>query len=262
MHSAFSRDSEVSAPARGALGASLFVYTGVFAAAQILVATGSPVLGAAIAAILVLVLANHSIHARRPSDQAAYAGLALVPLVVLVRQVLAVGIGTPEPEHVVWAVTLVLAASLAMRRLGGSSTQPRTLAGDWSAGAVIVVSGPAFGLGAYAVAFSAAGTDSIAISQEAAALLLVSVAAEEVLFRGAVQRALTRAAGQRGMALTVLLFVLAYLNFEPHGYAAVVAAAGTAFSLAVASNAPLIAVVGARVLMTVTIISLLPRLPT
>jgi hypothetical protein len=39
----------------------------------------------------------------------------------------------------------------------------------------------------------------------------------------------------------------------------VVAATGAVFSLAVGWNAPLIAIVGARVLFTVTLVSLLPR---
>lgn len=258
----FSRDRAGSAPIRASLGASLFTYAGALAAAQILLTIGKAGLGAAIAATLVLVLVNHSIHAHDGDARTAYACLALVSVVVLVRHALAVGLTAREPQHVVWVVALILAASLALRRVGRRPKQPRTLVGDWSIGAVLVLGGPALGVGAYAVAFSAAEAAAPAISLTAAALVVFAVIGEELLFRGALQRALMRAAGNRGVAFTILLFALTYLDVEPHGYAAVIASTGALFSLAVAWNAPLIAIVGARVLLTLTLLSLLPRLAT
>ena len=223
---------------------------------------GKPGLGAVTAATLVLVLVNHSVRAHDGDARTAYACLALVPVVVLVRHVLAVDLTAGEPEHVVWVVTLVLAAFLALRRVGRRPKEPLIPAGDWSIGAVLVLAGPALGVGAYAVAFHAAEAAAPAISLTSAALVVFAVIGEELLFRGALQRALMRAAGQRGVAFTIILFALAYLDVEPHGYAAVVAGTGAVFSVAVAWNAPLSAIVAARVLLTITMLSLLPRLPT
>jgi membrane protease YdiL (CAAX protease family) len=257
----------LEAPARAEPGTTVAVplvgYGLAFAAAQAAASHGEVLLGSGICAALALILPSHAVRAHHRGDAAAgiaYACLGLVPALVLVRHVLDVGAGATTGQHLLWAAVAALAAGLALLAAGGTDHRAFTR-GDWRVGAPAIVLAPAVGLATYGIARAGAETVFAAVTPIALLLIAVAVGAEELLFRGSLQRTLTRAAGRAaGTTLTILFFTLAYLDVTPHGYAGAVGAAGVLLSLAVAAAAPLVAVVAARIVVTVTALSLWPHL--
>jgi hypothetical protein len=244
---------------------TLVGYGFAFGAAQLLAASGKLLLGATLTAALAVVLSNHSVRAHHRGHHAAgdvYACLTLVPVLVLVRHVLEVGVGAPSIQHVLWAFVATLAAAAgATAGIDPAARGMRVISGNRRGGVAVILVGPLLGLVAYAAAQAAAEGASAALTAPEAMLIVVAVSAEGFLFHGPLQRSLMRATTRAsGVTLTVVFHGLAYVDVSPVGYAAAFAAAGAVYAIVVAADVPLFAVIISRVLLTLTALSLWPNL--
>jgi membrane protease YdiL (CAAX protease family) len=225
----------------------------VLALAEALAALGAVDVAVAIDGALVLALANGVLLARSPATARLLCVLALVPLIRPI--VMATSIDAVPRDY--WPVLaggpLLVAGVWAARTVGyplverlTRSTGPGLL--------LALVCGPLLGLGAYVTAGPPepeSATPGLLLA--GAGLALVAAPAQEVVFRGVLQRLVADAFGGRTVLLVVLngLFAATLLGVS-FAFALYMGAVGMAFSCFVRSRGSLGEVVVAHAGLSVS----------
>ncbi len=205
------------------------------AGAEVVLAFGSVLVGAIVAAVLVPVLL---VGVREPEDPSAARGarrlnialraLAIVPLM----RVVAIAIDSPDIRPaIVILVVGVLGCWLAFRIASVLEIPPEALVGSPLRPLALLVgyliSLLAYEAGAPALAPSGSSGSDVALAVIA---LVFAGGAEALLFRGVLQTALQRAAGRPGVLVAACLFGCSYLGFDSLRLTLVMFLAGVVFS--------------------------------
>ena len=204
-----------------ALRRSVFLYIGLLAAAEGLVAFGAPLAGAVCHAALLCVLLGHFVLANpstgpttrslRHDPVSVLPALALVPMLRLVSLALA----TDEPggtPYIVGAV-VVLGAIMCTRLLGHEDLLVPPPAGRRRGECWIAAAGAPLSLLAYLGLEPAPLSTSPTVQTlglAAVAVFLFGGVGEELIFRGLLQRTLCRLFGTTGVLMGAFLYACVY----------------------------------------------------
>jgi membrane protease YdiL (CAAX protease family) len=214
-------------------------------------------------AVLVVVLLNHYIVARRESRGPAVDVLLALSLVPLLR-VLSVTMTVEEVPEVyrygVVGAAVLLAVVLAARLMEAPSLIGLLWPWSWLQ-APIALTGLPLGLAAYAIVrpdplFE--GTSWSQILLGSAILLVFTGLTEELMFRGVLNGTLSLAFGRAGLLGSALLFAVVYLGVTPVSYIGFMAALGLGFAVLVDRTGSLVGVGIAHGLLNVGLILVWP----
>ncbi|MDQ3865330.1 MAG: CPBP family intramembrane metalloprotease [Actinomycetota bacterium] len=249
------------------------VYLAGIVVAEISVAFFDLTAGVLLHALLVLMLLNHYLFARvslradpgsegrrgEPADV-----LLVLPLVSLLRIVSVTVVLEEVPEIYQYAVAgtpVLLSAVAASRSVRGASIARRLRSWSWRTQLPIAVSGVPLGYLGFVLARpeSAFAHVTPANALLGAAILVVFTGfAEEIVFRGLLQDALTAVFGAGGLLASSALFAAAYLGAGPAGYVVFAACLGLAFAWLVRRTGSLLGVSIAHGLLNVGLILVWP----
>jgi membrane protease YdiL (CAAX protease family) len=195
-------------------------FTGVSVAAlavvacQVTAVATDEEIGAIANACLVVVLALASV--RRPEDsiQASYLVLSLLPLLALARLIMPQNSIESDVWELVVALPVMVGAALliAMGREEERRPVRPTLSKRWQL--AIVLSGAPIGLLAFGLG-SVAGENRGSAGLVVALVLFLAGCADEVLFRGVLQRSLESTYGRGSFIVSALLYTAMLLGNAP-----------------------------------------------
>lgn len=214
-------------------------------------------------AVLVVVLLNHYIVARRESRGPAVDVLLALSLVPLLR-VLSVTMTVEEVPEVyrygVVGAAVLLAVVLAARLMEAPSLIGLLQTRSWQQ-VPVALSGVPLGLAAYAIARPDPLFEGIDWAQMLAGsviLLVFTGFTEELMFRGLLQGTLSLAYGRGGVLFGSLLYAVVYLGATPVMYVGFMAALGLGFAAVVERTGSLVGVGIAHGLLNVGLILVWP----
>jgi len=210
---------------------AVLAYVGTILLIDVCAAARWTLAASVLAAVVILILTNHELATARVTDSegavslSVFAALALLPQLRLLSVMAALGnVSDVARSAYVGGPMLVAGATLiGWRRLVGDF---RTAGRHdvWIAGVGAALSIPAYFL---ARPDQIGGSEGLLRGIVATfALVVCSGLMEEVVFRGAVQRALQAVFPRGAVGLSALLFAAAFVNQAPISYVALIAAFG------------------------------------
>jgi uncharacterized protein len=194
-------------------------FTGVSVAAlavvacQVTTVATDEEIGAISNACLVVVLALAA-SVRRPEDsiQAPYLVLSLLPLLALARLIMPQNSIESDVWELVVALPVMVGAALLIAMGREEERRPVTLSKRWQL--AIVLSGAPIGLLAFGLG-SVAGENRGSAGLVVAVVLFLAGCADEVLFRGVLQRSLESTYGRGSFIVSALLYTAMLLGNAP-----------------------------------------------
>jgi len=196
------------------------LYLGAIAAAEIVTVLGNPIGGVALHIFLLLLLVLHSSLAGQDPSHKLYLALSLAPLI----RILSLSMPLADIPRIYWyviiAVPLMVGAFLVVRRLGFSLREVGFTRRGIPLQLVELLAGASagflFGLaGYYVLRIPEPLVSSLDVNQMLllAIILVIAGFAEEVTFRGVMQRCAMEALGRRGWIYVAFLFAILQIGY-------------------------------------------------
>jgi membrane protease YdiL (CAAX protease family) len=247
-------------------------YFALIASAEACVAFVSPVVGAAIYAVLLTVMLTHAVLRQAPDNEAGTAArrfpvvdallaLSFLPVLRLVSMSAPVGAASEAGRYVLVAAIILIAIAWAAWgvRLPGACLRPRILLIEFGVAWLAVP----VAVGAYFATRPApvAGGDSWReLAAAAVAVVLVAVV-EEVIFRGFVQATFARVFGAVAAPfLATTVYVISYLDVRPGGMIVYAAVLGLLLGWVVQRSRSLAGVIVTHSVANIALFVILPHL--
>ena len=247
---------------------AVVTYLAAIATAEVLVAFALPLAGAIVDATLIFVIVNHYLlltmrAGASAADQRAAAMIAVLALVPLLRLV---SIAIPLMElreiyrPIAVAVPLLAAVVLVARVLSLRPADLGLRVGSWRIQAAIACGGIPLGLVAFAILRPPVpGASVTQLALEVGILVTFAVLAEELVFRGLVQRVFDGFLGCPGVIWSACLFALVYLGSHVAEYVAFVAGAGVLLGWCVHRSGSIVGVIAAHGLLVAGLVAVWPQ---
>jgi membrane protease YdiL (CAAX protease family) len=246
---------------------ALFLYVAAIAAAEVCFVFVDVALSVFIHALLVLGLVNHYLAAKQPGRPTsgdvpdAFLVLSLVPLLRIFSVVMPVREVAEIYRYALVGVPLLIAAAVVATVVGAKPLVASLRRWSWRAQGSIALSGIPLSLAAFVIARPDPiidGLDWERLLLGSVILLVFSGFAEEVIFRGLVQRSVSLVFGRGSVVWSTLLFTIVYIGASPPVYILFVAVLGLAFGWFVARTRSLLGVGIAHGLLNVGLILVWP----
>ena len=238
------------------------LYLGAIAAAELVTVLVNPIGGVALHIVLLLLLVLHSSLAGQQPGHKLYLALSLAPLI----RILSLSMPITDIPRIYWyviiAVPLMVGAFLVTRRLGFSlrkvgfvrSGIPLQLLTGGSAGFL-------FGLaGYYVLKMPEPLVSSLDVNQILllASVLLIAGFAEEVTFRGVMQRSAMDALGRWGWIYVAFLFAILQIGYLSAFHLLFALAIGLLFGWVVWRTGSIVGVILAHGVINITLYLIAP----
>lgn len=240
------------------------LYLGAIAAAELVTTLVNPIGGIALHIVLLLLLVLHSSLAGQQPGHKLYLALSLAPLI----RILSLSMPLTDIPRIYWyviiAVPLMVGAFLVTRRLGFSlrkvgfvrSGIPLQLLTGGSAGFLFALAGY------YVLDMPEPLVASLDVNQILlpAIILLIAGFAEEVTFRGVMQRCAMEASGRWGWIYVAFLFAILQIGYLSAFHFLFALAIGLFFGWVVLRTGSILGVILAHGIINITFYLIAPFL--
>ncbi len=222
------------------------LYLGAIAAAELITALVNPLGGIVFHIVLLLGLVSHASFAARPPQNKLYLALALAPLIRL----LSLSMPLTRFPQIYWyaiiAIPLLVAVVVVMQRLGYRPSQVGLTGSRLSLQLLVgATTGFAFGVIEYLILKPSPLVESLNLTGILLPSLILLVAtgfAEELTFRGVMQRSAGEALGPWGWVYVAALFAVLHTGYLSVADMALVLSVGLFFGWVVKETGSLLGV--------------------